>query len=194
VVVAWVALVGWAGMGLADGIDRPTRDLVPRAREQLHLITARADADLVLDVPVTWAAFPREIDGVARPGWAGLSGQLFWVEASCGHPWTFQRGDVDVRIEPGDAAVLAESLLDAAEGAVQASDLIEGPNGFVRAAKKRANGATEVTAHRLFPDGMVHMGFLFEAGGSDGDLLEPILSSVSMSRCMPRAKESAQTN
>lgn len=187
--VAWALAASWGVRGVAESWRRSVTDLVPLRTTVVRVVsrTEREDtaqATIAVAHPATWARITRtELPG-SPPGWLGANGQLFRVEASCGVRWARTLAPGDVPIESADGVALLEYVREANR---DRTDLVfrEGPIGWALVQTNDPDGGTSITAHKAFAAGTVHLGYRFEPGSRDRELLEGMLEGTRLERCEP---------
>lgn len=182
-----VTVAGIQGVGRTWGLS--PAELVP-IRVATVRVPGNSDAGtpvqaiLLVGHPATWARVSRtELPG-APPGWLGAGGQLYRVDASCGRLLSPTGGGGEAApVPPGDAEALLAFVRRANEGNLEGLKLASGPPGFVLVERSDPDGGVSVTAHRVFTAGMVHLGYRFEPGSRDRELLPGMLERTRLERC-----------
>lgn len=190
-----VLAAGWilATVAGIQGVAR-TWDLSPAELVPIRVATVRVAgnsetgattrATLLIGHPATWARIARTDLPGAPPGWLGGGGQLFRVEASCGRLLSTPGADGEVvPVPPGDADVLLAFVRQANEGRMEGLSMAAGPSGFVIVERSDPDGGVSVTAHRVFTAGMVHLGYRFEPGSRERELLPGMLERTRLEAC-----------
>lgn len=187
VLVGWALAASWGIRGVAESWRRSVTDLVP-LRTTVVRVVSRTDRDdaaqatIAVAHPATWARITRnELPG-SPPGWLGAKGQLFRVEASCGVRWVRSLASGDEPLDSVDGAALLETVREANR---DRTDLVfrEGPTGWALVETNDPDGGVSITAHKAFPAGAVHLGYRFEPGSRDRELMEGMLEGTRLERC-----------
>ena len=186
VVVLWIAAFALGISGVRQSFNMDLSKLIPVRQAHATLTLERGQtASVTIAHPGTWAKISRKELPNSPPAWVGSQGQLFYIDAACG-PMQVDIGDgQSLHVEPGDSETLME-LLKAANAEADGIEFLGGPNGWVLANRPEPDGAVMVQARKVFETGMLQLGFRFEAGTNELQLLDTLLEQSALDECVAR--------